>query len=585
MAVKTSILVFYFTLTGREKVYLWANYLTIALINGAGLALTFLNLFQCRPYRATFIYPVPEEAKCIDIVTLYLSSAPVNIITDLVILFLPLPILTAMTLPRKQKIILIVTFGFGVFAIAVGIVRVAYLQNASVVRMDDRGTGKNYGPNDALAETDYSCVYLYRLSKSKHERILTNLGYASLSFMWSAVEVNAGIICACIPNLKPLVNRVLPRMIKDTSDQGTVPPVEVNIRDPAPPTVPHGEEATAPVRRQEPDPTIDRQITMSREINNADEERQPASPIDFPTAPDQGQRQQWGSTASGASNLADGEAPRYYDFVNIKTPENMLKMTNRESIFPNAMATIIFFLWGFAYGLLSSLNAGFEDIVQTNPVQTLGLRAAYLGAYLIGPLTIGLQVLKYRSFRGCFVVGLFLYGAGTFVFWPSAVLFSFSALIISNFLVGLGISVLETAANPFIVMCGPMENAEVRLNISQGFQAVGGVVSPLLAIKVFFNNIDTPRSLISAQWAYLGIAFFVVLLGITFYYLPLPDASEKDLKELADRRRADNYTKICGIPAVWVTLGLGVFAQACYIGGQEIFYIRFQTFVESLNLG
>lgn len=159
MAIKTSILVFYFTLTGREKVYLWANYITLALVNAAGLALTFLNIFQCRPYSATFIYPVPDSATCIDIVTLYLSSAPINIITDLIILFLPLPILTAMLLPRKQKIILIVTFGFGAFVTIIDIVRIAYLQDASVVRLDHRGQAKNYGPNDALAETDYSCVY------------------------------------------------------------------------------------------------------------------------------------------------------------------------------------------------------------------------------------------------------------------------------------------------------------------------------------------------------------------------------------------------------------------------------------------
>lgn len=163
MAVKTSILVFYFTLTGREKIYLWANYMTLALTNATGLALTFLNIFQCSPYSDTFTYPLPDDAKCIDIVTLYLSSAPVNIITDLVILLLPLPILTAMTLPRKQKIILIVTFGFGTFVTVIDVIRIAYFQDASIVRMDTRDQGKNYGPNDDLSQTDYSCTYSYCL--------------------------------------------------------------------------------------------------------------------------------------------------------------------------------------------------------------------------------------------------------------------------------------------------------------------------------------------------------------------------------------------------------------------------------------
>ena len=160
MAIKTSILVFYLTLTGREKVYLWANYLTILLVNVAGMILTFLNIFQCRPFEDTFVYPLPPTAECIDIVTLYLSSAPVNISTDLIILFLPLPILTAMRIPKKQKIILIVTFGFGAFVTIIDVIRLVYLQDASIARIESQGLGRKYGPNDGLSETDFSCTYL-----------------------------------------------------------------------------------------------------------------------------------------------------------------------------------------------------------------------------------------------------------------------------------------------------------------------------------------------------------------------------------------------------------------------------------------
>ncbi|KAK2764035.1 hypothetical protein FQN54_009654 [Arachnomyces sp. PD_36] len=564
MAIKTSILVFYFTLTGNEKVYLWANYLTIALVNGAGIALTFLTIFQCRPFSATFHYPIPPNAKCIDIVALFLSSAPINIITDLIILFLPLPILTAMFLPKKQKIILIFTFGFGAFVTIVDIVRLTYLQEASVVGMDNRGDGQSYGPNDELALTDYSW-------------------YASYSFMWSAIEINTGIICACVPLLKPLVARVLPRMIKDVSDQ-VVPSLEVISRDPAPPSVPQGGQFAAPVHRPPTDPTSEPRGSISWDVDNLDEERTVAM-VDFLNTSAHDPRVHRLSTVSDGSNMLEGDSSTYFDFVNIKTPKNMLKMTNKESIFPNAMATILFFLWGFAYGLLAALNHEFEKVVKTSKVESLGLRASYFGAYMVGALVIGRQVLKHWSFKGGFVVGLFIYAGGTLVFWPSAVLFSYVALVISNFLVGLGLAVVETAANPFIALCGPMEHAEVRLNISQGFQAIGGVVSPLLAIKVFFRNTNTLVSLINAQWAYLGIAFFDVLLAIVFYYLPLPDASDADLKQLADRRREDNFARIRGVPIVWMTFGLGVFSQFCYVGGQEVFYIKFQAFVTSLRHG
>src|SRR2546421_1205355 len=120
-----------------------------------------------------------------------------------------------------------------------------------------------------------------------------------------------------------------------------------------------------------------------------------------------------------------------------------------------------------------------------------------------------------------------------------------------------------------LALCGPLEYAEVRLNFSQAFQAVGTVLSPLLAQKVFFKNVRDTSSLVNAQWAYLGIAVFDVLLAVAFYYVPLPEASDDDLEELADRRSAVYHTKVGGIRVVWLTLGLGVFSQFCYVGGQE----------------
>jgi hypothetical protein len=123
MATKTSILLFYLSLAKEEKLFRGLSYLTLFVTNAAGLALTFLNIFQCRPVTATFKNPIPNSASCTDIVTLYLCSAPVNIITDLAILFLPMPILTGIRLPRKQKIILVITFSFGAFVAVVDVVR------------------------------------------------------------------------------------------------------------------------------------------------------------------------------------------------------------------------------------------------------------------------------------------------------------------------------------------------------------------------------------------------------------------------------------------------------------------------------
>jgi fucose permease len=177
------------------------------------------------------------------------------------------------------------------------------------------------------------------------------------------------------------------------------------------------------------------------------------------------------------------------------------------------------------------------------------------------------------------MAGLAVYGCGTLVFWPSAVLTSYGAFVASNFIVAYGLSCLEIAANPFIALCGPLEYAEVRLNMSQGFQGIGTVVSPLLAMKVLFGKITRASSLVDVQWAYLGIAIFVWLLAVVFYYIPLPEASDEELEELADRRSAVYRARIGPYRVVFVTLALGVFSQFCYVGLQESFGGNVQSLI------
>jgi hypothetical protein len=156
MATKTSILILYLTLTKTDKGFRRANYVTLFVVNAAGFALTMVNIFQCSPVSAAIRSPTDGNAKCIDIVTLFLSSAPVNLITDVAIFFLPIPILTRMRLPRKQKIILIITFGIGIFSAVVDVIRVAYLQSAATSRAV--ALHSHEITSNSLQYQDFSCM-------------------------------------------------------------------------------------------------------------------------------------------------------------------------------------------------------------------------------------------------------------------------------------------------------------------------------------------------------------------------------------------------------------------------------------------
>ncbi|RJE23133.1 transporter [Aspergillus sclerotialis] len=523
MAVKTSILVFYLILTQGEKVFRWANYATLLVTNLAGLALTLVYIFQCNPVGAGFPSTIPPGAECIDIVTLYLSS-PVNIITDLAILFLPMPILTKMRLPRRQKTILVITFGFGFFTIVADVVRIAFLQQAATSRRLG-ADAVHISDNSSLGFSWYAmrrCLSCGPPSKSTYDNL------------------------CCVPTIKPLVARLLPKLLRDI-DEASI-----------------GRNS---LPRPGESPVAERPPSANRRSTSFSSRRRGSTGfiriLDVVACPST-------RTIDTDPNTAHIDPPNprertFFDFVNMRSPDKMLKLTNKESITPNALITLLFFLC----------------IVQLNAWQSMGLHGAYFGGYAVGPLIIGWAVLTRWGFKSTFIVGLCIYGLGALIFWPSAVLTSFVAFTISNFIVGCGLGVLETAANPFISLCGPSEYAEIRLNVSQGVQAIASVVSPLLAQKVLFKDVRDVPSLVNVQWTYLGIALFDVLLAVAFYYVPVPEASDEDLQELADQRQEANMTKVTGIPIVWLTLALGVSSQFFYVAGQEALSTSLESFVSA----
>ncbi|KAL8979692.1 MAG: hypothetical protein Q9205_005040 [Flavoplaca limonia] len=571
MATKTSICFFYLTLAKNQQIFKWATIATLAVVNVAGLALTLLNIFQCRPVDGAFRDTVPENVKCLDIIALYLSSAPINIITDLALLILPMPILTAMRLPRNEKLILIVTFSFGAFVTAVDVVRIAYLQNASLSRVE------HTSGSSIANQRDFSWI-------------------ASLSFMWSAVEVDVGIICACVPGVKPLAAKLFPKLlgrIKHARDYGyhhygakDAQGADRNNSNPlaTPPSSPvrarftglgHGDgadganSANGNMDSMNFMTTPDMNTNDLRHANTDRNEAEDMDMVDFLNPPKSPSFNKRDTTMTASSTKARKGSLTVFDFVDMNNPKSMVRMSNRESLPALCFVTILFFLWGFAYGLLSILNAQFQRIVQVSEGQAQGLHAAYFAAYFVAPFTFGRLVFNKWGFRQTFIVGLCVYGTGTMIFWPSAVLVSYPAFLVSNFIVGLGVSTLELGGNPFIALCGPPEYAEIRLNISQAVQAIGSVVSPILAQKVLFKSVRDASSLIDIQWTYLGIALFVIVLALIFYYLPIPEASDEDLQRLADEREDVNTRKVCGVTVPYLTLAFGVFSQFCYVGGQE----------------
>lgn len=200
----------------------------------------------------------------------------------------------------------------------------------------------------------------------------------------------------------------------------------------------------------------------------------------------------------------------------------------RSYTFPLILVTSLFFLWGLAYGLLDVLNKHFQESLQITRTRSMLLQAAYFGAYFSIALPAGIFMNRFGYKRGI-VLGLLLYAAGAFLFYPSAEAANFNFFLLSLFILASGLTFLETAANPYVTVLGDPSSSEFRLNLSQSFNGVGSFIGPILAAQLFFGGNQQSGDLGSVQLVYLVIAAVVLSIAFVFMRTKLPEIKESEL--------------------------------------------------------
>lgn len=257
----------------------------------------------------------------------------------------------------------------------------------------------------------------------------------------------------------------------------------------------------------------------------------------------------------------------------------MLEMSGREYMIPLIAVYVIFLLWGFAYGIIVTYYSQFPQVSHHGNVVSFGLHATLFGAYLFGPIIVAKPLLQKWGFKVSIIAGLSIFWFGMLLFWPATVLISLPALLVASFIAGLGVSIIETSMNLFVVLCGPVRRAEMRLSIARGIQAVGWTTSQMLAQQALFKYSTTAASLIAAQWVFLVLAIVPLVLAVVVSFLRLPEASDEELEESAERGQRDPMDSVCGVRLAWITVILGFLAQFCAIGAQEALQTNFSSFV------
>lgn len=120
---------------------------------------------------------------------------------------------------------------------------------------------------------------------------------------------------------------------------------------------------------------------------------------------------------------------------------------------PFILITSLFFLWGFAHSILDVLNKHFQDALGITKTKSALVQAVVYGGYFLMALPAG-AIIRRWGYRTGVLTGLLLYGVGALLFIPGGSLQSFGFFLFSLFVIGCGLTCLETAANPYVTVLG-----------------------------------------------------------------------------------------------------------------------------------
>lgn len=192
-------------------------------------------------------------------------------------------------------------------------------------------------------------------------------------------------------------------------------------------------------------------------------------------------------------------------------------------LWPFVLVTTLFFLWGFAHSILDVLNKHFQDSLHISKTESAMVQAVVYGGYFLMAIPAGMIIKKY-GYRTGVLCGLCLYGAGALLFIPGGQLMSYPFFLFSLFIIGCGLTCLETAANPYVTVLGNPESSARRINLSQSFNGLGWVCGPLVGTLFLLQDEGEPD--ITTPYAVIGV--IVVIVAIIFSRVKMPEVKAEE---------------------------------------------------------
>jgi MFS transporter, FHS family, L-fucose permease len=213
------------------------------------------------------------------------------------------------------------------------------------------------------------------------------------------------------------------------------------------------------------------------------------------------------------------------------TPKPSSALTSPGYLMPFVTVTALFFIFGFITTLNMALVPDLRRIFDLSYAWAMLAESAFFLAYFVFSAPSS-KLIEWIGYKGTMVVSLFIQVVGCVLFIPAAKMVNFPLFLFAIFLVGAGVTALQTSANPYVAILGPEHSAPVRLTLAQAFNSIGAAIAPLVggAFILSGSELDVPKAVIAneVRGPYIAIAGGLLLLGLAVAFSHLPHIAQSE---------------------------------------------------------
>ena len=260
----------------------------------------------------------------------------------------------------------------------------------------------------------------------------------------------------------------------------------------------------------------------------------------------------------------------------------MPSLTNKSYQFAFILITSLFFLWGFAHNLDPILIPHLKKSFTLTTTQSTLVDSSVFIAYFIMALPAGFIMKKY-GYKTGIILGLLIFAVGSFLFIPAANTQEYNFFLFALFIIACGLTILETAANPYASSLGDPETATQRLNFSQSFNGLAVALAPIIGARVILTKGYSAEELLtmtdgarkialaseaaSVKMPYFILGTVLVIVAVVFAFTKFPFIQNKEEQDTASKNILHAFKHR--------HLSWAIAAQFFYVGAQVCVFSLF----------